>query len=468
MEDGLRTVHQELVRLTLAWSIDGEVDEARAASLRREAAALNHRHYHRSIPFYRKLCERARIREEPPTFETILRELMIPDDVFKSYRPSLLESRDFKGMDAWIRNISDRPIDGDDEDAGDIDAWIERLAASGLHLVFSSGTSGRMSFVPRWAESWDAFVSLPYVYMPGLLAQRGVLPFGLMMLLGALAPRLKPETFLDLVQRFALRDFDGYFLNFAGGNQGIQLVGQEAARLVRSACFLYEAKMSATAVKSIIAGPKNELERRQVEAFLETTVHKKDDNYARFLGRLKGSIARRHKVMLFGTPYLLKELAERIASSEGAMVLPKGSQVTFGGGWKSLDGSRISEAELISLVSRTFGLDRAAVLEGYSMTEINALMLKCSAGRYHVPPFLEAVVFDEALEPMTGADATGALGVIDPFAISYPGFLITGDHVRLVRGECECGVSGPAILAVERSPGREVKGCGGIMAAVNA
>jgi hypothetical protein len=464
-----RTLRDELAAATFAWANgDRSYDAARTREVRRRAAVLNHRHYHATIPFYRKLSERAGIGAEVPSFETIVRELMMPDDIFKSYAASLLDDRDFAGMNRWVRNISAGEGEETSCSAGDIDAWIDDRAARGVQLVFSSGTSGKMSFVPRDEEAWHAFLSLPYLYIPGLLARRGVLPRSKRILLRIVSRLGTWKTVLDLAHRFALRDFDGYFLNFSGGNQGIQLVGRETAKLTGSACFLYESPMSAAAVRAIIRGPRDQRETELVDAFLETTVRQKDANYTRFISQLESSVKRRRKVMLFGTPYLFKELAERVLRSHGRLSLPRGSQATFGGGWKSLEGQRIPERELIALISRAFDLPESAILEGYSMTEINGLMLKCTSGRYHVPPVLEAMVFDESLSPMTGSDVTGILGVIDPFATSYPGFLITGDNVRLVDERCACGLSGPAILAVDRSPGREVKGCGGIMATVNA
>jgi hypothetical protein len=111
----------------------------------------------------------------------------------------------------------------------------------------------------------------------------------------------------------------------------------------------------------------------------------------------------------------------------------------------------------------TFGLPQEMVLEGYSMTEISVLMLRCEHGRFHIPPMLEPVMFDEALEPLEGEDISGTFGFLDPQAVSYPGFIISGDHVRMVSGECACGLSGPAITEIGRALGREVKGCGGIM-----
>ena len=83
-----------------------------------------------------------------------------------------------------------------------------------------------------------------------------------------------------------------------------------------------------------------------------------------------------------------------------------------------------------------------------------------------MPPITETVIFDEALEPLTGDDIYGGLGFLDPFAACYPGFIITGDNVRRRSGGCPCGMSGVTITDIGRATGREVKGCGGIMAAM--
>jgi len=89
--------------------------------------------------------------------------------------------------------------------------------------------------------------------------------------------------------------------------------------------------------------------------------------------------------------------------------------------------------------------------------------------RFHVPPLLEPLVFDESLMPLSGNDLKGIFGFLDPFALSYPGFLITGDQVELVYGDCPCGRKGYALKGeIRRAPGKEVKGCGGIMASVKA
>ena len=45
---------------------------------------------------------------------------------------------------------------------------------------------------------------------------------------------------------------------------------------------------------------------------------------------------------------------------------------------------------------------------------------------------------------------------------------MSGDEVRLVGGECACGLAGPAVTEIRRAGAREMKGCGGIMASLAA
>jgi hypothetical protein len=150
------------------------------------------------------------------------------------------------------------------------------------------------------------------------------------------------------------------------------------------------------------------------------------------------------------------------------LALKKGSLVLLGGGWKSFAGEAISREALVEMITKCLGVPPQMILEGYSMTEINMLMLRCECGRFHIPPIIEPVVFDEELNPLEGKDIKGAFGFLDPLGVSYPGFIISGDYVRMIDGECDCGLVGPAILEIGRLPGSEVKGCGGIMGSIRA
>jgi hypothetical protein len=457
--------HELLLAESMRWAA-GAGDAARATGLRHAALATNHRHYLARIPLYRDLARRAGVGEDA-SIDTIARTLLLPDAIFKSYPQSYLDARDFAAMTRWLRTIFDREIEASSEVAT-IDAWLAALGERGVHAVYSSGTSGNLSFVPRDDYSWALFREGPLCYAMLQLARLGVV--GRVKGFAAqLAGRvLSPARFHQLVDRAGLRDFDGIFLNFSGGNQGIQLVGQQLAQRVRTATFLYPLPISATALRTLARGNPNAVERAHTEAFLDATVRKKAANYTRVLDATRLAVRAGQRVLVFGAPYLVKELCDRIVASGERVALPPGSIVGYGGGWKSFDGERLSEPALVDLIDRALGVRPPFIVEAYSMTEIGALMMKCARGRFHVPPHLETILLDAALDPVPGDDAAGILAVMDPFATSYPGFLITGDAVHRTRRPCECGIAGETFLSVGRAAGAELKGCGGIMATVNA
>ncbi len=463
----LFAIQKSLQSITLRWATQKQLDATEAQSLRSRAAEICHTYYQQRMPIYQKICRRMKI-EGAADYDTIINQLMIPDDMFKSYPQILLDQRDYQAMDRWVSSISGVTLKSNPLTPQDIDQWLEYCAAQGITLVFSSGTSGHLSFVPRDTATWQAFTQLPFLYIPAMLADRGILPAWKQALVRRLPRWLSAQRYTSVVQKFGLRSIDGFFFNFSGGNQGIQLVGQEMGLLTRVAHYLYAKKMSAAAVRAIVKGPSSLADAKLLDDIMETTVRQKAQNYERMLSQLQLSIKKKHRVMLFGTPALMKEFCEILQQKRLLITLPKGSSVTYGGGWKSFTGERIPEEQLRQLLQDTLGIEPKAISEGYSMTEINGLMPKCPQGHFHIPPFLDTVVYDEALVPLDGEEVSGTLGIIDPFATSYPGFILTGDNVSLSHKPCDCGLPGSHISKVDRTPGKDVKGCGGIMATVNA
>ncbi len=194
----------------------------------------------------------------------------------------------------------------------------------------------------------------------------------------------------------------------------------------------------------------------------------KDLRYEVMLDNMRASLKNGQKILMQSTCYQLKVLCTK-AIEQGGVPLPEGSILLFGGGWKTFEGEKISKAELVELIDRAFGLTGDRAVEGYSMIEMNTMMTCCSEARFHIPPLMEPVVFDEDLMPKPRAGERGIFGFLDPFALSYPGFLISGDEINLWHGECTCGRKGYAIDGeIQRVAGKEVKGCGGIMASVKA
>src|SRR5262245_21844033 len=96
--------HEQLLSDSMRWAAGGGFDAARSRAARREAIRANHRHYRQNIPLYRRLADRAGAGDDA-SFDTLTREMLLPDGIFKSYPQALLDAHDFGEMNRWLRTI---------------------------------------------------------------------------------------------------------------------------------------------------------------------------------------------------------------------------------------------------------------------------------------------------------------------------------------------------------------------------
>jgi hypothetical protein len=435
-----REIHELAGRLRAAanaWAAgDGAFDEADTTRLRRHAIALCHRHYRAAIPAYRRLCAEADVGDEAP-LAVLAERCTVTDELFKSYDATWVGRRDFAALSRWLQDLCAEPVPADAGAAHDVDDWLDRLERGGLHVLYSSGTSGKLSFVPRGVRSWDAYRANGPSYLMHHVARLGV----------------------------DLSAMDGAVLGFRGGRMGIQRAGVELSRYLADVHYLYDREIRAEMLRATLTARST----AATEATRATLGTGQDEAYRNLLGTLRRATARGRAVWLFGAPHQVKTLCT-LMQALGSEPLGPGSVVTLGGGWKSFQDQRVEPAVLRELIEAALGVAPARVLEAYAMVELNTPLMRCPQGRYHVPPILEPWLFDEALLPLEpGRDVIGTFGFMDPTATSYPAFLVTGDEVRLVGDACPCGLTGPAIVGeVSRAAGHEARGCGGILATVRA
>lgn len=439
--DRVKEIHDQLRECTQQWARKKEVDLDQAAELRHEAITLNHQRYYDHVPIYRALADEVGATSDPG-IDFIASELVSTDDIFKSYNPEYLDNAMFDKMNKWLETIYIDEVDFPTGDLNNVAAWIARLAENGIISTFSSGTMGRLSFVPRDRYNWTSFITNGLSYLPYLL------------------PRMDMSG----------PEFDVVSLSFERGNMGVGLVGQYAAMISKNSFFLYEGEISPDALRIMRRGAANEAEEELVRDYREMVLSRSDENYERIIREIyKATKERQHRMFVFGAPFQVMQLSEKMISSGRTLKLLPDSILTFGGGWKTFEGEKIDRDRLIDMIKESFGLEERLILEGFSMTEMNMTLMRCVDGRYHLPLLIEPIIYDEALMPMKGNNLTGLFGYLDPFATSYPGFLISGDLLNMTIGDCPCGLSGPAIVGeVTRAPGLEVKGCGGIMSEMRA
>ncbi len=463
----VHSLHSDLIRLAQQWAAGKAYSRDHAASLRHEALLLNHQHYLANIPAYGKLAREAGI-GHVDSLDAIKRELLSTDDVFKSYDPTWLDENRYDMMNKWLGMIYHQRVEFDVSGVKTIDEWIDALIAHGIRPIYSSGSSGRFSFVPRDELTWHRFSMAPSCYIAPLFLRLGLASVWQSLLMRPAMSLLDPFKFATLIRKRGLPDFDGVFLAFKGGHMGTQIVMQEFGKRFRQNTFMYDFDLQASTLRLLSRGPKTPEEDRRLIEFREKTIDQKEHNYARVITALKQASKQGQKVFLAGAPYLFKELLELVTAVEGRIPLAKGSFAMTGGGWKTFSGEKIEQKVMNEMISDAFGLPVEHVVDGYSMAEIHGVVPRCVHGRYHIPPMIEWMIVDDELQPMQGKDLTGTFAFMDPFAISYPGFIVSGDRVRLVDEQCPCGTHGPAFTEIGRATGREVKGCGGVMAQIQA
>jgi hypothetical protein len=463
----LEKLHHDLIKAAQDWTVSSRFRPEQTGETRCKALLLNHARYLSGIPAYQKMAVEEGCGEEVD-IQTIKSKLMFTDEIFKSYRQEWLDRGSFGEMNRWLSSLFYRPVEMDLQDINSIDDWIAGLAEAGIMVSYSSGTSGTFSFVPRDIQDWEKARTANISYLTPLLTSRKVEPGLSRWLSGSAVKLLSPENLVKSIKRTGLPGFDGFFLGFRQGRMGNQVLMQELASIFRRSYFLYNIDLTASALRCLQRGPQSENQQKLLDELLAEVNGRKKENYVRLIDRIEASHRERQRIFIFGAPYQFKEMCDIMSGLDRKLTLHPQSLILFGGGWKTFSGDTQNRDSLVMKLEQSFGLPAARILEGYSMTEINVLMLRCDAGRFHIPPLIEPVVLDEALTPLEGPELEGTFGFLDPLAVSYPGFIITGDRVRLLEGECPCGLSGPALTEIGRARSREVKGCGGIMGSITA
>jgi hypothetical protein len=458
-------LQSELIKASQAWALGAGFDAGRACDLRRQAVLLNHACYLKNIPAYKKLAEEEGV-DDSTEIDAIKRKLMFPDGIFKSYHQAWLDEADFSRMNGWLSGIYHRRINTDIRGVKSIDEWLERLSRDGILVTFSSGTSGAFSFVPRDKVDRSLAATANICYLMPLLSRLGIAFSQNTAPLKQAVRLLSPDSFRMAATRTGLPGFDAFFLGFRHGRNGNQALMQELAPVFRRHCFLYDTDLNASTLRALRRGARSDEERQAIADFRTQIGSKSGQYYLHLLENISESVRTGQKVFIFGTPFQFKKLVE--SASVKSLSLAPGSVILFGGGWKSFTGDAVQPEELTKELVRTFDVPPSNILEGYSMTEVSMLMLRCEYGRFHIPPVLEPVILDGELNPLEGTDLKGTFGFLDPLARSYPGFIISGDLVHLLDGDCRCGLTGPAVNEISRPGKLEVKGCGGIMSSITA
>jgi hypothetical protein len=361
--------------------------------------------------------------------------LLLPHSAYKSYPMRLLEQSRFDRITAWLDGFTTHDLSGlDASDCGSIDEWLALMdAQTEVRVLHSTGTSGKLSFLPRgtlemermvtgWRRLFDPFrqepprLGVPVEQAPTIFCQYRS---------GAMAQ----HRLLDWLEA---RLYDG-----------------DSSKIITTNPGKFSADAASVSGRMRVAESRGELGTLQLapallarrDAFIADQ-QQASAHFDRFFERL--AMHRGQPVTIMAHVPMLLNVAQQGLKRGYENMFATSSFIQAGGGLK---GQTLPE-DWRETVDRFFG--GAPLSDGYGMTEMVASTRACPEGRYHIPPW--EIPF--LLDPTTGAQLpragtqTGRFACFDLNAETYWGGFVTGDEVTLSWGDdhpCECGRIGPYV-----------------------
>ena len=355
-----------------------------------------------------------------------LAPILFQHTVYKSYPLTLIEKRQFPVLTQWLDKLTVHDLSSiSTESCKSIDSWLETIEnQSAIKIVHSTGTTGKLSFLPRSENEMENFkkafflfvealtgvdpnqTTMP-VFFPGFsdgrqLAQRVLSRFG-PILAGS------KDEYHTAIPGFLSADF----MSLAGRLQSAKAKG-ELGKLQMLKALSYNKG-------ELIRLKKNR--PKQMKTFFQNMV----TNY------------RGKQVFLLGTIGSLIDAALDGEKEGLSNVFSSNSAIVTGGGLK---GQEVPN-DWYERICNFYGVP--SIRDGYGMTESTGYCPSCEYDHYHIYPFFIPFIFDsngQAL-PRSGVK-TGRYGFYDLLTESYWGGFITGDKVTLHWDDiCQCGRKGP-------------------------
>ena len=405
-----------------------EYDEAVARETRMKAIREAFDHHYSNNLFYHRYCKDNNIQPDDIETESDLSSIpLVPDTFFKDY-----PEEDPKSVYEWLYRVSSVNIgEYDFKGSGmqDFLRWAEhRLRGIVTH---SSGTTGNFSIMFR-----DELTTRRLFY-----AFDKTLLFSI----------VHPDDDAQFVYPGPVKTYltMGHWIS-----EGTKVFDKSQRH------FLTERELTMDIVRLMsgqIRGFKDKLKLKLLQKVMKKGQYK-------LIKLLENLNKAEQQVIILTFPFQLYDLME-IMQREGVSLSlgDQNSIVITGGGWKIHQGKKVSPQIFAGMIEETLGIPPEHYKDIYGMSEMNALGIDCE-GRYkHLHPWLYPMVLDENNE-LKGYEEEGRFAFLDPVSHSYPGFLATGDNVKLYESCPACNRPGIVMDSdISRMAGAEAKGCGNLM-----
>lgn len=371
--------------------------------------------------FYHIYCDRVGVApDDLKTNDDLDKIPLIPDVTFKAH-PSGEEFAHWIA-DIYTGEVPTVNIQGANPSFDDV---INAYNATGLIVSYSTGTSGRHSVIPRDERNFYTF-------------QYATAKVG-----NSIRDGTGDDHSLSLFPRPT------------NANLAAARATEISDLLNKDHSFGLDFKISAEITSKAMRDTGRQESRQQ---FYEQQMRQVVQNGIKWLYRYERST---DKISVLTPPVLfvacmdiLEQQGKRFDFGERAWIITVG-------GWKTREQERLSSEDFRKRVTEILGIPETNQMDGYGMVEMNATFLTCPEGHYyHIPvTYLKPLVLDSDLE-LVGYGERGRFAFLDSLAHTYPGFVMSGDEVRLLEHCPACDRPG---LVLDHDIGRlsseEMRGC---------
>ncbi len=357
--------------------------------------------------------------------QDLLKIPILPDGFFKQYP----EGKEFA---TWLANIftGELPQIKIKQKNPSYDQVLDAFNEVGLTVAFSSGTSGRHTFIPRDKKTFNLS---QYTLAKGAAA---------------------------MMYPFLQYDSYGYMLMpnptkvniWAGRNLEVY------TKVVKHMEYAIDRAITTDIIQATMGGAGG-LKAKIIRKASKKTSQKMKDDMIRWFDHHHNTD---NKITLMGAPWILWFALEYAESKGKTYDFGEQGFIITGGGWKIHEQKRVTAKDFRKRIEELLGIPPNQVLDLYNMVECNGWFTQCPEGHHlHINnSYIKPIILDEDNQPIDGFDEAGRLAFLDAAAYSYPGFITTGDKVRLLEHCPSCGRSGPVLAPeVDRVKGADVRGC---------
>ena len=406
-----------------------EMPTEKAESMRFLSIKESLNHHYKNSKFYHQLCKEYQFKPEDITSEKDFQKVpLLPDTFFKEY-----PKENPRAIYDWLKKISTVNLGNYDYKGKDMQGFL-RWAEQRLEglVNHSSGTTGHYSIMFRDKVTFQRFyfaVVTTLLNIPPVLEDKPhyVYPGS-------------PNTFLTI----------GKWLG-----EGGKVFPPEQRH------FLTEREISMTIARLLSTGYAKSFKEKLILRGLKNAMVKGEQKLLNLLQELdkKGE-----QTIIVTPPFQLFSLMLKMKKEGISLSLGESNSVVFtGGGWKIFENKKVPINEFAGVVEETLGISADYYIDIYGMSEMNGLGVSCKGGFKHLHPWIHPMILDDN-EGHLDFGEWGRFAFLDPIAHSYPGYIMTGDKVKLLKRCPVCNQKGFVLEGdITRMAGAESKGCANLM-----